>query len=178
MGASVYPSYKEVKQHVFAGERTLFFCSAVAKCGCLCGTSCPRRFLCYCAPHKPPVRLVLQLYPVLDCAYLPYRPVRPGPHLPQIPVPLRYFPCSFVDFLPVVTRSDSLRHPNRRISRILSGKTLLLRLVRPYRRYTLIVPDPTYAFTLVQCAVLRVSRSRAHPEVTNSHSRALLEVCN
>lgn len=55
-------------------------------------------------------------------SHLPHRPVRSGPHLPQVPVPLRDFPWGFVDVLAIVTRSDPLRHPTQWYSHKSSGR--------------------------------------------------------
>lgn len=115
----VSPSYQEVGQHVFSGAQILFL-------------------LFDCATARPPSkthhlfrRSPLLAIPQINsecnlCAcffflfsnsisfffffYLPDRPVRSGPHLLQIPVPLRNFPGGFVDILAVVAGSDSLRH--------------------------------------------------------------------
>lgn len=136
-----------------------FFCLAVAQCGCPCGTICSVAFFV----------TVLHIKQQWDQCYsffhfrrihLPHSPVRPGPHLLQIPVPIRYFPCGFVDFLAVIAGSDSLRHAfYYKNNQIRSLREDLLCSFCLFRRYTPIVPDPTYALTLDHCAALRVSRS-------------------
>lgn len=110
----VSPSYEEVaeEQHVFRGAHILFFfCSAVTRRGC---PSSVRHLLLRCSLlpsatyRKHPAGLKIRGHRI---NHSPHSPVRAGPHLPQALVPLRYLPCGVVDFLAVVSGSDSCRHP-------------------------------------------------------------------
>ena len=87
--AQVSPSYQEVEQHVFSGAQTLSLCLAEAQSGC------PHVSVCSVALFVADRRVNRDLCRGSGrCRgfHLPYSPVRPGPHLRQVPVPLRHFP--------------------------------------------------------------------------------------
>lgn len=152
-----------------ADRRYFFFCLTVAQCSRLKGT------ICSVALFVSPLHIKQQCCRLIVSSnflrfHLPYRPVRSGPHLLQIPVPLRYFPWCFVNFQAVIARPDSRIHLiYYKLDRQYSTSPFL-NLFRLFRRYDLIVPDPTYALTRDHCAAVL----RAHPEVAKSHSRVLL----
>lgn len=151
---------------VCSEQRDLIFCSNACVWNHLSGGA-----LCS-NPHTP----ATHIHPLPRPGHLPDRPVRAGPHLPKVSVPLRHFPFGFVDILAVVTGSDSLWHCG---NWEIVPKIRWFDLFRASRLYTPIVPDPTYARKLSGCAVrLRVSRSgRTHrsPRTTQELPRVTIK---